>query len=476
MRASIDKYSKNVKDSWKDFTKGSKAVAAAMAGVAVAGAATYKAVSDFAERGDDIARNAAILGLTAEAYQELSYAAKMADVDQESFAAASKKLNNSLGQLKMGTGALYTDLKKTNPQLALQLKNAKNTDDAFMLIAGAISKETNVQKRATLAQAAFGKSGQELIPMMEGLADARKKAHAAGAIMTNEEVANASRMDDSLKRIKIAGMGIVNSVLSKAAAKFAPLVEMASDWVSKNREMIGLKIDKAFDAIGRAADVVASLWRTGIIQAVLIMIGAFKAFQAAMVIVTAAQWALNIAMDANPIGLIILAVVSLIGYLIILKQHWKEWGGIMSLAMGPLGPMVLLIGQLAESWKSLNDSFTKGGFLEGLKTLGQTILIALIKPLAEVTRLIGNLTGNKMIKDVSAQYSSWMADLSNNNARYSTPVSPQAAAIESRSYSESRSQLDVNVAAAPGAVVSAKQSGKAPGISVNMGQTLGVAQ
>ena len=182
MRGQVSLFGKDARSSIDNVSKSAGMLKGAITGViaALTTGAAAKALGEFAGRGDDIARNAGILGLTAEAYQELSYAAKMADVEQDAFASATKKLNNNLGQLKSGTGSLYSTLVKTNPQLARQLRTARDTDAAFQLVADALATETDVQKRAVIAQAAFGKTGQDLIPMMEDLAAARKKAREAG--------------------------------------------------------------------------------------------------------------------------------------------------------------------------------------------------------------------------------------------------------------------------------------------------------
>ena len=54
-----------------------------------------KAVKDFADHSDEVARMSNILGLTATAWQEMTYAAKMADLTSEDLAGAMKKMNNN---------------------------------------------------------------------------------------------------------------------------------------------------------------------------------------------------------------------------------------------------------------------------------------------------------------------------------------------------------------------------------------------
>jgi phage-related minor tail protein len=51
---------------------------------------------------------------------------------------------------------------------------------------------------------------------------------------------------------------------------------------------------------------------------------------ARMGIVTAAQWALNIAMTANPIGLIVAGIAALAGAAYVLIQYWEPIGEFFS--------------------------------------------------------------------------------------------------------------------------------------------------
>lgn len=260
--ARMEKFGKVGKITGKALGAAAKASAAIGAAAVVAGAAVGRAAMAFAERGDDIARNAAILGLTTTAYQELSYAARMADVDQEAFASASKKLSKNLGDLKAGEGTLYTTLQKTNPALTRQLRDAKDTDAAFSLVAQAISKETDVQRRAALAQAAFGKTGQDLIPMMEGLAAAREEARASGSIIDEADVAAASRLDDALKRIKAVASGPLNSALAAVATRLAPIVERVTAWITANRELIGQRMGEVLGVIERVGGAVFRVFQS----------------------------------------------------------------------------------------------------------------------------------------------------------------------------------------------------------------------
>lgn len=62
----------------------------------------------------------------------------------------------------------------------------------------------------------------------------------------------------------------------------------------------------------------------GLAGGVLLVQGAIKAYEAAAVVATVAQWAWNVAMNANPIGLLITAAGLLIAGIILIATHWDE--------------------------------------------------------------------------------------------------------------------------------------------------------
>jgi phage-related protein len=216
-----------------------------VAAVGLVAGAAGKALSSFGDRADDISDVAKRVGMSAVALQEFQYAAKMADLSAEDLTSVLQKMNNNLG-----SGALYGTLVKVNPQLARQLKHTKDSEQAFTTLMDAISKETNVQKRAAIAQAAFGKSGQAVIDMAADLNEKRKEAQASGAIISDDDVAAGAALHNSILRIKAAGMGILNTVLGRLAQSIGPVLEGFNKWILANKEFIGQKIDMVFKVIG----------------------------------------------------------------------------------------------------------------------------------------------------------------------------------------------------------------------------------
>jgi len=287
-----------------------------------------KGITEFASKGHEIAETARILGMSSTAFQELAYAAKMLGVEEEKLVGPMQKMNNSLGELKTKQGSLYTHLMRTNPRLAAQLRSVTDSSEAFMLLVDAIGKETDASRKASLAQAAFGKAGQEIILLAaaggEEIARLRKEAYKYGAILDEKAIEGSERFVDSLKRAKDALRGVANIILGKTVLALQPLIQRFAEWVAANREMIAQKISAVFQGIGKAVSIVVRLWKSGLIPAILAGVLAFKAITLAVQLCTAAQALFNAAMAANPIGLIIVAVAVLVALIVLAVKNWDK--------------------------------------------------------------------------------------------------------------------------------------------------------
>jgi len=123
--------------------------------------------------------------------------------------------------------------------------------------------------------------------------------------------------------------------------------------------------------------------------------------QAAWAIVTQsctdAMLVLNAALLANPIGLVIAAIVALIAVVVLIIKYWNEWGAAVTAFLAIFMPVFALIISTIQSfrrnWQMIKSDFTNGGFIAGLKAIGTTIYDAILMPLQQVFALIAKFTG-----------------------------------------------------------------------------------
>ena len=118
--------------------------------------------------------------------------------------------------------------------------------------------------------------------------------------------------------------------------------------------------------------------------------GTITAGAIATKIATAAQWALNVAMAANPIGLIIAAVIALIAVIVILVKNFKKITAwiksntekvmlFFTVLFGPIGIVISMIKELVSNWKNIKKALSGAGLFDAIKKIGTSIK-AFIQP------------------------------------------------------------------------------------------------
>lgn len=130
---------------------------------------------------------------------------------------------------------------------------------------------------------------------------------------------------------------------------------------------------------------------TLVVEKMMAFFSAIKAVQTATQGMSAAQAALNVVMNANPIGLIITAVAALIFLVYECIKHWETWGNVILGLMVPFGGLFNLIMEFRSNWEAIKTAFTDGGFVNGIKVLSGTILSSILHPLQSIFELLSKL-------------------------------------------------------------------------------------
>ncbi|MGG2024214.1 phage tail tape measure protein [Gottfriedia sp. S16(2024)] len=183
-----------------------------------------------------------------------------------------------------------------------------------------------------------------LLPLMPVIKDA---ANAAADFVGNLDPATVSGWGES---IKTAGQTLVN-IATLIIDNWGPIKEtiiaVTTAVVAYKTAMLGLTII------------------SGIITLITNLRIAYG-------LLTGAQWALNVAMDANPIGAVILAISALIGVSVLLYRNWdivsqkasQLWAkigplqGVFLALLGPIGAVVSAVRTLVSVWNNFKSSIS----------------------------------------------------------------------------------------------------------------------
>lgn len=170
-----------------------------------------------------------------------------------------------------------------------------------------------------------------------------------------------------ISKMKEAFSNRLETLLSKFGEKFYPLIAGIFDKLNPVLEWLYNNFDTVSTVLGTFAVVLG--------------------------VVTAATWAWNAALYANPVGLIIAAIAAMIALIVVAVKKFDQWGaGILAL-LGPIGWLIIGIKTLYKHWEDIKKAFTDGGIIEGLKRIGLAILDMLLVPVQQLLEVLSYIPG-----------------------------------------------------------------------------------
>ena len=180
-----------------------------------------KSSIDAASSINDVSKAA---GISTDTLQEMRHAASLSGISFDELDGGMQKFSKSLGDLKAGSGALYSYLKKTDEALLAQVKSAKSTDEALNVMFGALKNVTDENQRAALSAAAFGRSGQKLSVLANDYENLRQQARDLGLVIDSELIENADEAGDKLDILS----QVIKTQLTTALLELAPTITTVS--------------------------------------------------------------------------------------------------------------------------------------------------------------------------------------------------------------------------------------------------------
>lgn len=206
------------------------AVTAATAAAVAVGKEFIEAANDVAAYGDEVDKTSQKMGLSAQAYQEWDYVMKIAGTDMASMTTGMKTLTNKISDAANGSGeaaAMFASLGVSMDDL----KNLSQEEIFKKTIAGLQNMEEGAD-RSALAVDLFGKSGQNLAPLLNMTAEETQnlidKANEYGMIMGDDAVKDAAAYTDAVTTLKGTFEGLKNSLMSQ----FLPSLTTVMDGLS----------------------------------------------------------------------------------------------------------------------------------------------------------------------------------------------------------------------------------------------------
>lgn len=177
----------------KSFNKLGPAVAI---GIAAGTAAITAMTAKIIELGDNIGKAAKRMGVSAESFQKLSFAAERAGSSANDVEKAFKRMSSVIVDAENG----LTESKRALAALGLSFDDlkGKKPEEQFDIIAERLALVEDFSLKSATAQDVFGRAGTAIIPMLENYKQLGDELERVGGIMSNEAVEAAEKLKDDL--------------------------------------------------------------------------------------------------------------------------------------------------------------------------------------------------------------------------------------------------------------------------------------
>lgn len=241
-------------------------IAAIGTAAVTAGKKIWDMANDTAEAGDEIDKQSQKLGISAENYQKLSYAMERSGADVEDFKKGTMNITKELANMQNGVdgaGSMFN-------QLGISVQNAdgsfKSTEDVLLSTIDALSNMQDETQRNALANSVFGKSYQEILPLLnsgsDGIRQLMDEAEKYGMVMSDDAVKASAAFEDSLTKLKGTITGVKNALMGQLLPGFKSITDGFAELVSGNEEgsdMIKSGIENVIETVTDMIPQVVSL-------------------------------------------------------------------------------------------------------------------------------------------------------------------------------------------------------------------------
>ena len=230
---------------------------------------------------------------------------------------------------------------------------------------------------------AVAKNFEGLREKVDTATDAQKTLNSVNEEFENRTSTTGFKLEQNMQKLKVAAVDVGNAILpmlNDFLSSVVPLINRLSNWVTENKELVktGVKVGLVLAGISFSISAIS---------------GVLLTLSKIIKIVQFAQIAWNIAMTANPIGLIVVGIAALIGFIALAINKFESFGSAMLIILGPIGMIINAFMILKSYWSSIVEAFSVNGILGGLKMIGVAIIDMLLYPIQQLLDLISYIPG-----------------------------------------------------------------------------------
>lgn len=199
------------------------AVAALVTGMA-------KTTIETAKTADEIMTMSKVTGMSTDTIQKMNYASELLDVSTETISGSMKKMVRSMDDARNGGGEAADAFKKLHLSVTDSNGQLKDSEQMFYEVVDALGKVKNETERDALSMQIFGRTAQDLNPVIQSGSKAFKElgteAEKMGYIMDGNALNSLGQLDDAMKRFENQTQAFKNSIAMAMLPMLSSLFEI----------------------------------------------------------------------------------------------------------------------------------------------------------------------------------------------------------------------------------------------------------
>jgi hypothetical protein len=228
------------------------------AAIAAGGAFAIGMVKSVANTADELSKLSSRTGVAVEDLSRLQYAAGLSGVSNQALTASIERLSRGMADAANGTG----EAGKAFEALGITVKNQdgslRSQRDVLQDVAERFSGYADGAEKSALAQQIFGRSGAQLIPLLnsgaQGLKDMADESDRLGNTISTRTAKSAEEFNDNITRMTTAMGGLARTIAGPVVESLAKFTTAMLDAWKQGDSLIGM-LERGFHRLARAPDI-----------------------------------------------------------------------------------------------------------------------------------------------------------------------------------------------------------------------------
>lgn len=238
-------------------------------GTAAVGAAAgmFKMATSSAETTDRIDKLSQKIGMSRQGFQEMDFIASQSGMSIESLQVGFKTLRGAMEQAEKGTGKGAEAFKSLGVSVKDSSGNLRDQEEVFNEAVNKLQSMEDGTEKAMLATKLFGKSGQEMMPLLNGAAgsmeEMRKQANDLGLVLGDDAIDAGVAFTDTMDQLQRS----FGTAVAAIGVEFMPMITKFADFIIANMPTIQAVVQTVFSVLSTAIGIAVG-WLSKIVDAV----------------------------------------------------------------------------------------------------------------------------------------------------------------------------------------------------------------